>query len=213
MRALTALVIAYLLGSFLPADAFARAKGIDIRSVGTGNPGTTNAWRCLGRGYGIMVGVFDVSKGLVAMLIAWELGLAAAWIYAAGIAAVIGHVYPVWHRFRGGQGIGVSTGLLLYCLTFSIATGRISIAELAALALSAIIVFALYRSATVVGVAVLLPLLAIVVVRGDLLFDAFAALVIGYVWAIQVQLALKDDLFHIADSTRRHLHRLRIRPR
>ena len=114
MRILIALVAGYLLGSVLPADLFARARGVDIRTVGTHNPGATNVLQQLGVWPGLITGAYDCSVGLAAMAIASWLGLAQAWVYLAGLSAVIGHVFPIFFRFRGGQGMAATTGMLVY---------------------------------------------------------------------------------------------------
>jgi glycerol-3-phosphate acyltransferase PlsY len=107
---------AYLMGSTPSADIAARVVSggaIDVRAGGTGNPGGTNARRLLGSGVGYAVVVADVGKGFVAC--AWgrrradEVGA-----HVAGVAAVAGHCYPPWARFRGGKGVATSFGQCLY---------------------------------------------------------------------------------------------------
>jgi acyl phosphate:glycerol-3-phosphate acyltransferase len=104
------LPIAYLIGTFPSAALVARANGIDIRSVGSGNPGASNVTRVLGWRRGVWVFVLDAAKGAIAA----ALGLLAAGRpagYALGAAAVIGHVFPVWQRFRGGKGVATGGGV------------------------------------------------------------------------------------------------------
>jgi len=105
---------AYLLGSILPAELFARRRGIDLRTEGSGNPGATNAGRILGKGVGRAILVLDVLKGLLPVGVAalW-LGPRDPWTAATGIAAVAGHVLPVWHRLRGGKGAATAAGAML----------------------------------------------------------------------------------------------------
>lgn len=104
------LPIAYLIGTFPSASLVARANGIDIRTVGSGNPGASNVTRVLGWRRGIWVFVLDAAKGSVAA----GLGLIVAdrpTGYALGAAAVLGHVFPVWERFRGGKGVATGGGV------------------------------------------------------------------------------------------------------
>jgi acyl phosphate:glycerol-3-phosphate acyltransferase len=104
------LPVAYVIGTFPSASLVARANGIDIRAVGSGNPGASNVTRVLGWRKGIWVFVLDAAKGAIAA----GLGLMVAGRpagYALGAAAVLGHVFPVWQRFRGGKGVATGGGI------------------------------------------------------------------------------------------------------
>ncbi len=107
-------VAAYLLGSVDFAVLVARAKGVDIYSVGSGNPGTANVLRTVGRGAAAMVMAGDLLKGVVAaaagQLITGDIVVG----YAAGAAAVLGHCFPIWHRFKGGKGVATGAGMILW---------------------------------------------------------------------------------------------------
>ncbi|MFP4481769.1 MAG: glycerol-3-phosphate 1-O-acyltransferase PlsY [Thermovirgaceae bacterium] len=107
------LVIAgYLFGS-IPAGYLAVMwkKGIDIRIVGSGNIGATNVGRILGRKWSIAVAAFDMVKGGVVLIAGMAAGLTDPLILGlSGFAAVIGHDYPFWLRFRGGKGISTTYG-------------------------------------------------------------------------------------------------------
>ena len=104
------LPVAYLIGTFPSASLVARANGIDIRTVGSGNPGASNVTRVLGWRRGLWVFVLDAAKGAVAA----GLGLLVADRpagYALGAAAVLGHVFPMWQKFRGGKGVATGGGV------------------------------------------------------------------------------------------------------
>ena len=107
----TAALTGYLVGSVSPATLLARARGVDLRGLGSGNPGAANAGRVLGRRTGVLVAVLDVLKGLVPAagfgMLAHEAGL------VAGAAAVIGHVTSPLLRGRGGKGVATAAGALL----------------------------------------------------------------------------------------------------
>ena len=106
------LAVSYLLGTFPSAVLIARANGIDISSVGSGNPGASNVTRALGWKKGIWVYVLDAAKGSIAA----GLGLALdgrPLAYWCGAAAVIGHMFPIYRRFRGGKGVATASGVLL----------------------------------------------------------------------------------------------------
>lgn len=105
-------VAGYLLGTVSFSLLFARAKGVDLRGVGSGNPGATNASRAMGKKIGVAVYVLDMLKGfLPALLAAWWFAVDAG--VAAGAGAYVGHILPIWFRFRGGKGVATLSGALL----------------------------------------------------------------------------------------------------
>jgi len=118
------LLIAYLLGSIPTGYLVAKARGVDIRTVGSGNIGATNVFRILGTPAGVFVLLADAAKGwaavfFVAQLLWGACGAAAGgqtleWFrLGAGVAAILGHNYTCWLRFKGGKGIATSAGVLL----------------------------------------------------------------------------------------------------
>ena len=107
-----AVALAYLLGSIPFAFLAGRARGIDLRTVGSGNLGAANVFRTLGRGWGIGVMAADIGKGLVAVLIARAIS-DDPWPAIAAGAAMAGHVFPVWMRFKGGKGVAVGGGAVI----------------------------------------------------------------------------------------------------
>jgi glycerol-3-phosphate acyltransferase PlsY len=117
-------VIAYLLGSIPTGFLVAKAKGVDIRTVGSGNIGATNVFRILGTPAGIFVMLADAAKGWLAVFFVAPLvgrwffpdasPLSMEWFHlCAGIAAILGHNYTCWLHFKGGKGIATSAGVLL----------------------------------------------------------------------------------------------------
>jgi glycerol-3-phosphate acyltransferase PlsY len=111
--AVAAVVIAYLLGSIDFGAIVPRMMGVDIYERGSGNPGASNVFRTLGKKAGAAVMAGDALKGVVAA------GIADVWVggvvgFAAGFAAVAGHVFPVWLRFRGGRGVATALGAVLW---------------------------------------------------------------------------------------------------
>lgn len=108
---------AYLLGSVSFGLLIASRKGVDLRGIGSGNIGATNAARALGKSSGRKVMLLDMLKGFIPVLLArWVFELPWPWITAVGIAAVVGHCYPLWHGFRGGKGAATAGGVLLAAL-------------------------------------------------------------------------------------------------
>ena len=107
-----AVVTGYLLGSIPFALIIARAwSGVDLRRIGSGNPGATNVVRASGLSAGLLVALLDILKGAASVLIAVRLADHPAVPAAAGFAAIIGHIYPVWLRFRGGKGVATACGV------------------------------------------------------------------------------------------------------
>lgn len=113
-------IAAYFVAAIPVGLIIARLKGVDLRAIGSGNIGATNAVRALGRGWGIPVFVLDVLKAASPVWLAgrpWALGanpeLASAqwWIAGVGLAAVCGHVFPIYLRFRGGKGVACALGV------------------------------------------------------------------------------------------------------
>lgn len=106
------LVAAYLIGSVPFALLLARRWGaVDLRQVGSGNLGAANVVRASGVTAGLLVAALDIAKGVASVVLAERLSSGAAVPAAAGFAAIVGHVYPVWLRFRGGKGVATACGV------------------------------------------------------------------------------------------------------
>lgn len=111
LRLFVAVVVGYLAGCISPATVLARARGIDLRGVGPGNPGASNAGRALGRRAGLLVAVVDVLKGLLPAALFGLADHRAGLV--AGVAAVLGHVTSPLLRGRGGKGVATAAGAIL----------------------------------------------------------------------------------------------------
>jgi glycerol-3-phosphate acyltransferase PlsY len=106
------IVLSYFLGTLPSAIVVARSKGIDITTVGSGNPGASNVARALGAKYGALVFLIDAAKGAIPAI----LGLAAngdVGAYICATAAILGHMFPITRKFRGGKGIATGAGMML----------------------------------------------------------------------------------------------------
>jgi len=109
-----AILTGYLLGSFPSAYVIGRlVKGIDIRQVGGGNAGALNTAREVGFVPGLIVLVIDIGKGALAVQLARIMGAGSIWVFAAGFTAVLGHMFPVYLKFRGGKGAATTIGVFL----------------------------------------------------------------------------------------------------
>lgn len=115
------ILLAYFLGSVPFGLIIGKAHGLDLRKLGSGNIGATNAGRTLGKKWGILCFFLDVCKGLVPMILVPAFGLVdpesgplllALWLLV-GCAAVLGHVFPIYLGFKGGKGVATSLGIVL----------------------------------------------------------------------------------------------------
>lgn len=187
---------AYLIGSMNWAIILTRVfKKADIRQVGSGNAGATNVLRAYGPVLAAMTFIGDVGKGILSSLLGgWLItllqvnpvadtaGLALVGRYAAGLFVVLGHMYPLFHRFKGGKGVAASAGLLfvldwraaIICLSvFIIAVGitrMVSLGSVIGVGIAPFVVFMLYRLADGMPVdycvffaAMILPIAVIVI--------------------------------------------------
>jgi acyl phosphate:glycerol-3-phosphate acyltransferase len=116
------IILGYLIGSIPFALMLARRWGaIDLRSVGSGNLGAANVMRASGVTAGVLVAVLDMAKGAASVWLAARLSTDAAVPAAAGLAAMVGHIYPVWLRFRGGKGVATACGVFMVLTPLAIA--------------------------------------------------------------------------------------------
>lgn len=112
---LLVVLAAYLIGSFPAALVYSRLREhADIRVLGDGNMGARNTKRQFGMRAGVLVAVVDIVKGLLAVLLADTAGLPMGGQMLAGAAAILGHDFPLYARFKGGQGFATTTGVFLY---------------------------------------------------------------------------------------------------
>ncbi len=124
---IAAVIIAYLLGSIPSAYIVARiVKGKDIRTLGGGNVGTLNVYNEVGKAAGLIVGFIDVGKGIAAVSIAFwlldfttieQISISLLFIFAAGMAAVAGHIWSIFLKFTGGNGLATTIGVMCVILT------------------------------------------------------------------------------------------------
>jgi acyl phosphate:glycerol-3-phosphate acyltransferase len=121
MHHAAAILIGYLIGSIPFGLLIARVFGVpDIRKVGSGNIGATNVWRVAGRFPGILVMIGDIGKGVAAVLVAAIIlpptDLTEYFKLASGLAAIMGHIFPLFLRFKGGKGVNTALGVMVTLL-------------------------------------------------------------------------------------------------
>lgn len=107
------IIISYLVGSVPSGVIIGGFAGIDVRNAGSGNIGATNVARVLGKGRGVLTLLADAAKGFLPVLVALRLGFDYAGAAGVAIAAFLGHLYPVYLKFRGGKGVATALGALL----------------------------------------------------------------------------------------------------
>lgn len=116
------IAVAYVLGSLSGSLLLGKLRGVDIRRLGSGNAGGTNALRTQGVWFALGTVLIDIGKGVLAAWLAWHWLPTSMWPwggYACALAAVIGHVWPVFHGFRGGKGAATLVGAL--CVVWPLA--------------------------------------------------------------------------------------------
>ena len=113
-RALLLVAVGYLLGSISFAVVLFRARtGRDIRQEGSGNAGATNVLRAHGKALALLVAVLDVAKGAAAVFLVRLVTADPRYAAAAGLAAILGHIFPLYYGFRGGKGVATTVGAFL----------------------------------------------------------------------------------------------------
>ena len=127
------IIAAYLLGSVPFGLVLATARGVDLRSIGSGNIGATNVSRALGSRWGYLCFALDCLKGLVPMLVAMqfvdEVTVRVLWLwFGVGYAAVLGHVFPLYLKFKGGKGVSTSLGAVVGLYPYMTIPGLIAFA-------------------------------------------------------------------------------------
>ena len=120
------LVVGYLLGSIPFARLFTMRSGIDLFEVGTGNPGAANVFRKIDKRIGAAVFLADGLKGALPVFIASMMGAPQDLWIIAGAAAVIGHWYPIFNRFKGGAGLATGAGVVLGLMPLAGITGIVA---------------------------------------------------------------------------------------
>src|SRR5262245_53943056 len=180
MQAFLLVLFAYLLGSVPTGYILGSLAGVDVRKAGSGNVGATNVARVVGKRHGIFTLVADIAKGFVPVVIALNLGLTSTTTALVGVAAFLGHLYPIFLRFRGGKGVATALGVYLglapwvtlvlmpIFVLVILATRVVSLSSMVASA-SAPIVFWLFTSSPILtGTSVFIALMIVLRHRGNI---------------------------------------------
>ena len=151
-------LLSYLWGAIPASWVAGKLRGVDLRKHGSGNLGATNTFRVLGAKVAAPVMVFDILKGLlpVVLFTRWDGTDDWRWGLAYGAAAIVGHVFSIYMRFKGGKGVATSAGVFLALAPLAVGAGLA--VWLAVLAVTRMVSAASISAAAVVGVLLLLPL-------------------------------------------------------
>lgn len=192
LDSLVPVALGYGVGSLPLGYLLARlVRGVDLRRVGSGNVGAANVYRATGLGFALLVMLLDMTKGATSVVLAARLAGGSAAPVAAGVAAVLGHIYPIWMRFQGGKGVATAAGA--FALLAPAATAVAAIAFVSATAMTR------YVSLGSLVATVTLPALAWVM-------DASIPVVVGGVTAALVIIERhRGNLARLQAGTERRL--------
>jgi glycerol-3-phosphate acyltransferase PlsY len=126
MNTFIAVSFAYLLGSIPFAFLLARRRGVDLREVGSRNVGASNVLRTSGVWPAVLAMTLDGLKGALAVLVAERVTAGPGAPVAAALASVVGHIYPIWLRFKGGKGVATAAGAFTLLAPVALATASVA---------------------------------------------------------------------------------------
>lgn len=196
------ILMGYLMGSISPSYILGKIlKKIDIREHGTKNAGTVNTYKVLGLWPAIATGVFDLSKGLLAMVLAYLLGASAVHMHLVVFAAIFGHVFPFYLRFRGGQGVATATAVLIYYLFLFYSNAWLPWESLLFLAFCVFSFAFIAKKGEIVGL-VILPILAvfIIIFSPFQIYQILIISVIAYILFINILNIRNERLLRVSSE-------------
>jgi len=173
-------LFAYLLGSVPTGYILGSVAGVDVRKAGSGNVGATNVARVVGKRYGILTLVADIAKGFVPVIVALNIGLTPAATALVGIAAFLGHLYPVFLRFQGGKGVATALGVFLGLAPWAtlilmaifvlvlLATRVVSLSSMVAAGCAPIVFWLFFHSPILTGMSLFIALMIVLRHRGNI---------------------------------------------
>lgn len=208
-------LLSYLIGSISPSYILGKLiKGIDIREHGDGNAGTVNTYRVLGLFPATLTAFFDLSKGLIAFFISSKfLKLDGFLLSIPIIFSVIGHIFPFYLGFRGGQGAGTSTGFLLYFLGVQISNKVFPLEPLLILIILVILTSYVARKGEFVGILILPIFLLLNIYFGKGSINSFyISLVTIYLTGLQLHNIIKYKFYKLEEKKDVRWWRVALRP-
>lgn len=198
-----AILIGYLLGSISPAYFLCKIlRGADIRKEGSGNAGARNVYRVLGLGPAVITGIFDLSKGVLAILLT-SLFVPPFFAYLSGLTAILGHIFPFYLKFKAGQGGATAAGILIYFLILIIINHWISWLAVLVLLISGLILIYITKLGPLSGLIVLPFFIAFIFLEAPL--NSITAFVVLFLVFALVQLTrqlLRKKWFFIKETSK-----------
>ncbi|MEE9212567.1 MAG: glycerol-3-phosphate 1-O-acyltransferase PlsY [Phycisphaeraceae bacterium] len=202
-------LVGYVCGSVPFGLLIGRARGVDIRTAGSGNVGATNVVRLLGRTWGVLCFVLDVLKGLCPVLAAgvvmgWagrtDLKAVEAWQWlAVAVAAVLGHIFPIWLSFKGGKGVATGLGVLLGF--FPVLTPAGLVAALTWLAMAGLFRYVSLASMTAAAAIPIYLLIGAAINGGRPTMDLMPLLIVTGLMAVLVVVRHRTNLSRLCAGT------------
>ncbi|MFX0073974.1 MAG: glycerol-3-phosphate acyltransferase [Candidatus Hermodarchaeota archaeon] len=209
------IILGYLIGSINPAYIFGRIKKLDIREEGDGVAGTVNAFKSLGMKYAIPTGTFDFFKGILVIFLSLFIGADFVFAQISGLAAIVGHIFPFYIKFRGGQGMATTSGILLAYLLNYLLTGP---EMLFFIFMYLIFVLAIFVYITRTGIIVAIVALGLIGYAAFLYYpgnpyNLFFLIVVIYDMSVSLYDTIKGKVIKIEDENfKTHWWRVATRP-
>jgi len=207
--------IGYFLGSINPAYIFGRLKKFDIREKGDGIAGTVNTFKSLGVKFAIPTGIFDFFKGILAIYLALLIGADFVFAQLSGLAAIAGHVFPFYIKFRGGQGMATTSGILLAYLLNYLLTGTQMLIFIFVYLIFVIAIFFFVTKTGIIVAIIVLSLLgyAVFIYYPENPYNLFFWIVVAYDVSVSFYDMIKGKVIKIEDETfKSHWWRVATRP-
>jgi len=208
-------IMAYFFGSINPGYFFGKMKGIDIREHGTKNAGTSNTYKVLGLKYAAPTALFDTFKGLLIIYLATLLGVPLFFAQLSGIITILGHVFPFYMNFRGGQGVAAGTGMMLFYIISYFTLDFISLFYFIIFEMVLVAIFTyVTRRGTILSLIVLPPLGYFVVVTYPLHpYNIFFLIILAHIIFIGALNVITRKTMQITDENYvQHKWRVLTRP-
>lgn len=179
------LVVAYFLGNISPAIIIGKFHKIDIRKTGSGNAGTTNVLRSIGKKAAIITLLIDILKGVIAVLLAKFILQDDLYTALAGMAVTCGHIWPALYEFKGGKGIATALGVIFTVMPLT---------ALCAMGVGLVFIILTRRISpgSIMG-ALSLPLFVFILDKGSMLLGVFYALITLYTHRSNIKRILKGE--------------------
>ncbi|MDI6851075.1 MAG: glycerol-3-phosphate acyltransferase [bacterium] len=193
----------YILGSILPAYFLGKLlKGIDIREVGDKNAGTINAYKTLGPIPALFTAIFDLSKGMLSAWIAHLVGIEYPLNILISFAAVLGHVFPFYLKFRGGQGEATATGIILYFLLRTLFTKPDFLTAFLILVFYSLILLYIIGPSRILGLYILPAVFLLVAVHLSTLEWIIMLVFVAYTFSVSLSNRIKSG-YKLSEQTRK----------